>query len=108
MVLSLYFLDNVNFSNEAFSTILFLRLCLPISLSNKIYSLIIDMAPNHRRGPWVPEEDSTLIQLVHEQGRERTLTLHQTVTPTVAENGRLIHTTPQATIIITIPTLCPR
>ncbi|OKL59426.1 hypothetical protein UA08_05062 [Talaromyces atroroseus] len=26
------------------------------------------MAPNHRRGPWVPEEDSTLLQLVHEQG----------------------------------------
>lgn len=26
------------------------------------------MAPNHRRGPWVPEEDNTLIQLVHEQG----------------------------------------
>ncbi|KAH8700635.1 Homeodomain-like protein [Talaromyces proteolyticus] len=26
------------------------------------------MAPTHRRGPWVPEEDSTLMQLVHEQG----------------------------------------
>lgn len=26
------------------------------------------MAPSHRRGPWVPEEDQTLIQLVHTQG----------------------------------------
>lgn len=26
------------------------------------------MAPNHRRGPWVPEEDNALLQLVHEQG----------------------------------------
>ncbi|KAL1992548.1 hypothetical protein VTN49DRAFT_4580 [Thermomyces lanuginosus] len=26
------------------------------------------MAPNHRRGPWVPEEDQALLQLVREQG----------------------------------------
>lgn len=26
------------------------------------------MAPTHRRGPWVQEEDNTLLQLVHEQG----------------------------------------
>ncbi|KAK2765389.1 hypothetical protein FQN54_008235 [Arachnomyces sp. PD_36] len=26
------------------------------------------MAPSHRRGPWVPEEDQTLLQLVHTQG----------------------------------------
>lgn len=26
------------------------------------------MAPIHRRGPWVQEEDNTLLQLVHEQG----------------------------------------
>jgi Myb-like DNA-binding protein FlbD len=28
----------------------------------------IAMARNHRRGPWVPEEDQTLLQLVREQG----------------------------------------
>lgn len=26
------------------------------------------MTPTHRRGPWVQEEDNTLLQLVHEQG----------------------------------------
>ena len=26
------------------------------------------MAPTHRRGPWVPEEDQLLLQLVREQG----------------------------------------
>lgn len=26
------------------------------------------MAPSHRRGPWVPEEDQLLLNLVHEQG----------------------------------------
>ncbi|KAL1970504.1 hypothetical protein VTN77DRAFT_4148 [Rasamsonia byssochlamydoides] len=26
------------------------------------------MAPNHRRGPWVPEEDQALLRLVQEQG----------------------------------------
>lgn len=52
--------------------ILFLWLFSSFSLSNKLYSTVsllhLAMAPNHRRGPWVPEEDNALIQLVHEQG----------------------------------------
>lgn len=40
--------------------LLLLSTSLPLYLST--------MAPSHRRGPWVPEEDQLLLQLVREQG----------------------------------------
>jgi hypothetical protein len=33
-----------------------------------LYLHLAVMAPNHRRGPWVPEEDQALLHLVREQG----------------------------------------
>lgn len=40
----------------------------PFNLSTSLPSLSPSMPASHRRGPWVPEEDQLLMQLVREQG----------------------------------------
>lgn len=47
----------------------FSHVLLYLSTSTSTTStLLFVMAPSHRRGPWVPEEDQLLLQLVREQG----------------------------------------